>query len=76
MSMRIKKVLCTIWQGFSGGSDTKESACNAGDPGSTPGMGTFPGKGNGYPLNYSCLKNSMDRGIWQAVHGVTEFLRS
>ena len=38
-----------MW-GFPGGSDNKESACNAGDPGSVPGLGRFPGKGNGYPL--------------------------
>ena len=56
---------------FPGGSDGKESACNAGDPGSIPGFGRFPGEGNGYPLEYSCLKNSMDRKAWQAtVHGV------
>ena len=51
----------------------KESACNAGDPGSVPGLGRSPGEGNGNSLLYSCLKNSMDRGTWQAtVHGVTE----
>ena len=53
----------------------KESACNAGDPGSIPGSGRFPGEGNGNPLQYSCLKNSVDRGAWQAtVHGVTKEL--
>ena len=47
-------------------------ACNAGDPGSIPGSGRSPGERNGYPLQYSCLENSMDRGAWQAtVHGVT-----
>ena len=51
----------------------RESACNAGDPGSIPGSGGSPGEGNGYPLQYSCLENSMDRGTWQAtVHGVTK----
>ena len=56
-----------------GGSDDKESACNAQDPGSIPELGRFPGEGNGNPLKYSCLENSMDRGIWQAVvHGVTK----
>ena len=50
-----------IW-GFPGGSDGKESAFNAGDPGSTPGSGRSPGEGNGNPLQYSCLENSMDRG--------------
>ena len=59
--------------GFPGGSDVKESACNAGDPGSIPGLGSSPGEGNGYPLQYSCLENAMDRGAWWAtVHGVAE----
>ena len=59
--------------GFPGGSDGKESACNEGDPGSIPGLGRSPGEGNGYPLQYSCLENSMDRGAWWAtVHGVTK----
>ena len=50
-----------------GGSDGKESACNAGDPGSIPGLGRSPGEGNGYPLQYSCLENSKDRGAWQVI---------
>ena len=51
----------------------KESACNAGDPGSTPGLGRSPGEGNGNPLQYSCLENSMDRGAWWAtVHAVAK----
>ena len=50
---------------FPGGSDGKEIACNAGDPGSDPGLGRSPGEGNGYPLQYSCLKNSMDHGAWR-----------
>ena len=58
---------------FPGGSDGKESACNAEDVGSIPGLGRSPGERKGYPLQYSCLENSMDRGAWQAtVHGVTE----
>ena len=49
----------------------KESACNAGDPGLIPGLGKFPGEGNGNPLQYSCLENPMDRGAWwPTVHGV------
>ena len=44
-----------------GGSDGKELACNAGDPDSVPGSGKPPGEGNGYPLQYSCLENSVDR---------------
>ena len=58
--------------GFSSGSDGKESACNAGDLGSIPGSGRSPGEGNGSPLQYSCLENSMDRGAWwTTVHEVT-----
>ena len=53
--------------GFPGGSDGKENACNAGDPGSIPGSGRSPGEGNVYPLQYSCLVNPMDRGAWQAT---------
>ena len=41
--------------GFPGDSDGEESACNVGDLGSIPGSGRFPGEGNGYPLQYSCL---------------------
>ena len=48
--------------GFPGGSDGKESACNSGDLGLISGLGRSPGEGNGYPLQYSCLENSMDRG--------------
>ena len=50
-----------IQMGFPGGSDGKESACNAGDSGSIPGSGRAPGEGNGYPPQYPCLENSMDR---------------
>ena len=58
---------------FPGGSDAKESACNGGALGLIPGSGKFPGEGNGNPLQYSCLKNSMDKGAWWAtVLGVTE----
>ena len=58
---------------FPGGSDGKVSACNMRDPGSMPGSGRSPGEGNGNPLQWSCLKNSMDRGAWWAtVHGVTK----
>ena len=58
--------------GFPGGSDSKESTCNAGDVGAIPGLGRSPGKGNGNPLQYSCLGNLMARGAWWAtVLGVT-----
>ena len=59
--------------GFPGGSDSKESACNEGDLGSIPGWGKSPGERNGYSLQYSCLGNSMDRGVWRAtVNGVAK----
>ena len=59
--------------GFPGASDGKESACNAGDPSSIPGLGRSPGEGNGKPLQYSCLENPMDGGDWGAiVHGVAK----
>ena len=59
--------------GFPGGSEDKASTCNAGDPSSIPGLQRSPGEGNGNPLQYSYLKNPMDRGPWQAtVHGVTK----
>ena len=58
---------------FPGGSECMESACSAGDPCSIPGLGRSPGEGNGYPLQYSCLGNPMDRGAWWAtVHGVAK----
>ena len=49
------------------GSEVKASACNAGDLGSTPGLGRSPGEGNGNPLQYSCPENPMDEGAWQAT---------
>ena len=65
----------SLWfsRGFPGGSDGKESSCNAGDLGSIPGSGRSPGEGNGYPLQYSCLENSMYMGAqWAIVHGVAK----
>ena len=53
--------------GFTGDSDSKESARNAGDPSSIPGSGRSPGEGNGNPLQYSCLENPMGRGVWRAT---------
>ena len=63
--------------GFPGGSEIKKkkkkSACNTGDQGLIPKLGRSPGEGNDYPLQYSCLENSMDRGAWWAtVHGVAK----
>ena len=58
-----------VW-GFPRGSVGKESACNAGAPSAVPGSGRSPGEENGNPLQYSCLENSMDRGVGQAtIHG-------
>ena len=57
--------------GFPGSADSEESDSSAGDPGLIPGWGRSPREGKGYPLQYSCLGNPMDRGAWQAtVHGV------
>ena len=59
--------------GVSLSSASKESVCSAREMDLIPGSGRSPGEGNGYPLQYSCLENSMDRGAWWAVvHGVTE----
>ena len=63
----IKHLLQALIRGFPGSSDGKESACNAGDPGSIPKLRRSPGEGTGYPLQYSCLENSKDRGAWWAT---------
>ena len=69
MKITYKLYCCAVAQSSVG----EESACNAGDPGLTPGLGRFPGGGNGNPLQYSCLENHMDRGAWRTtVHGVTK----
>ena len=66
-------VKITSFTGFPDGSEVKVSACNAGDLGSIPGLGTSPGEGNGNPLQYSCLENPVDGGAWWAtVHGVAK----
>ena len=66
-----RKNLCiSCRMGFPGGSDGKEYACDVGDPGLIPGLGRSPGEGNGNPLQYSCLKNSMDRRTWQSVYSL------
>ena len=70
----INTINCTL--GFPGGSAGKESACSAADLGSILGWGRYPGEGKGYPLQYSCLENSMDRGaLPTTVHGVAESRR-
>ena len=70
----IKALLFFKGMNIPGGSDGKEPACNAGgNPSSIPGSGRSPGEGNGYPLQYSCLENSMGRGAWWAIaHGVAK----
>ena len=68
-----KGIPTPVFSGFPGGSNDKESACNAGDLGLITGLGRFPGQGYGIPLQYSCLENPADRGAWWAtVHGVTK----
>ena len=61
-----ERFLSIPW-GFPGGSNGKESACNAGDTGSIPGSGRSPGEANGFPLQYSCLENFVGRGAWWAT---------
>ena len=72
-------ILCSIYlipkvlQGFQGGSMVKNPPASAVDADSVSGLGRSPGEGNGNPLQYSCLRNPLDRGAWQAtVHGVTK----
>ena len=66
-------LLIYLLLGFCGASDGKESTCNAGDLSLIPRSWIFPGEGNGNPLHYSCLRNSMDRGAWWTlVHGVAK----
>ena len=62
-----------MYMGFPGGSESKESAFNAGDLGSVPGWGRSSGEGNGNPLHYSCLENPVNTGAWKAaVHRVAK----
>jgi len=64
-----------VVRGLPGGSVAKNPPANAGDTGLIPGSGRSPREGKGNPLQYSCLGNPMDRGVWQAiVHGVTRDL--
>ena len=63
-------IMSTEALGFPGGSDGKESTCNAGDLGSIPGLGRSPGGGHGNPLQYSCLENPMDRAAWWALQSM------
>ena len=73
MYARLNAEFQRIARSFPGGSNGKESDCNAGDLGLIPGFGRSPGEGNGYPLQYTCLENSTDRGAWRATaHGFEE----
>ena len=62
----LRRIKLAIW-GFPGGSDSKQSACNAGDPGSVLELRRSPGEEHGYPLQHSCLENPRDRGAWRAA---------
>ena len=73
MGISGEAIRLNMWLGFPGGSDVKASAWNAGDSSLIPGSGRSPGEGNGNPLQYPCLENSMDGGAWWApVHGVAK----
>ena len=66
-------IFTVVFEGVPGGSDGKESTCNAGDLGLIPGLGSSPGEKNAYPLQYSCLENPTNRGFWWAtVYRVTK----
>ena len=66
--IQLYSYITIITKGFPGSSDSKESACNAGDLGLIPGLGSSAGEGNGNPLQYAGLENSMVR----TVHGVSK----
>ena len=66
------ELINTIEWGFPDGSEVKASACNAGDPGSIPGLGRSPGEGNGNPLQSSCLPPMGGGAEWATVHGVAK----
>ena len=78
-SFKKEKKMCNVFSvslmGCPNSSDGKASTCNAGDRDSVPLLGRFPGEGNDDPLQYSCLENSIDRGVWRAiVCGITKSL--
>ena len=73
ISWRRDRLPIPVFLGFPGGSDSKESFCNAGDLGLIPGLGKSPGGGHGNPLQYSCLENPRDGGTWWAAdYGVAQ----
>ena len=72
-NIKFLKIFIYLFLVVLGGSDSKESSCDTGGPGSNPGLGRSPGGGNSNRLQYSCLENPMDPGAWWAmVHGVTK----
>ena len=72
-SSSIIYIALTLYLGFPGGTDSKESDCSAWDMGLIPGSGRSPGEGSGHPFQDSCLENPMDRGAWwAAVHGIAK----
>ena len=73
MDMNLSKIQENLKTGFPGSSDSKESSCNVGDLGSVAGSGRYPGEVKGYPLQCSCLENSVDREAWRdTVYRVTK----
>ena len=73
LTLKVSFHLISLHLGFPCGSVGKESTCKAGDPGLIPGWGRSSGEGNGNPLQYSCLENSMERRVWwTVVHGVAK----
>ena len=69
----LNEVSQVVTDSLLGGSHSKESACSSGDLGSSPGPGRSPGEGNGNPLQYSCLENYTDKGVWWAtIHGLAK----
>ena len=73
MKLKAQLLSAQVWPVFPGGSDSKESACDAGDLDSIPGSLISPEEGNGNPFQYSCLENPMVRGAWRAIaHGVAK----
>ena len=73
----LERLSTPVFLGFPGGSDSKESTCNSGDVGLIPVSGRSPREGNSYPLQCSCMENSMGGGGWQATdHGFSNHMGS
>ena len=74
-AMRKRQIKTSMRYYYPLGSDSKECGCSAGDLGSIPGLERSPGEGSGYPLQYSCLENPMNRRAWRFIaHGVAKEL--